>query len=182
MLVTGLTSTACSACFLTVSRTTCSGMLPFRVGWALRHQLLIKKSPHNILVHGPVWWRKLSALLSSDHNLCEVDKEIIITPFISKHVSRPMLHSTSTITRIIYLKSQQDYQYYCTDVIHEENHQGPVKQRKVPQTSELPGKGPNLVFLLFPSITGTPTKWSYSSTQWKFYQLPLSIVIEKRKA
>lgn len=49
----------------------------------------------------------------------------------------------------------------------------------MPQTSQLPGKGPNLVSFLFPGIAGTPTKWSCSSIQWDLYQFPLIILVEK---
>jgi hypothetical protein len=41
-----LLSMACSDCFLIKPRSSCSGMVPPTVGWALPHQLHIKKMPH----------------------------------------------------------------------------------------------------------------------------------------
>ena len=45
VLLTGLLLMACSACFLTEPRTTCPGMTPPTMDWALLHQSLIQKMP-----------------------------------------------------------------------------------------------------------------------------------------
>jgi hypothetical protein len=39
---------ACSFCFLIEPKATSAGMLPCTMGWALPHQLLIKKTPYRL--------------------------------------------------------------------------------------------------------------------------------------
>jgi hypothetical protein len=53
ILLNGLFLMACSACFLIEPRTTCPGMAPPTMGWALPHQSLIKKMPYR-LAHSPL--------------------------------------------------------------------------------------------------------------------------------
>lgn len=50
--ITCFLSMAYSACFLMWTRITCSAMAPPTIGWALRHQLLIKNMPHPHLATG----------------------------------------------------------------------------------------------------------------------------------
>lgn len=56
----------CPACFLTRSRTICSGMVPPTVGWSLLHPSLIKNIPYRP-AYSPILWRhffQLSFILS----------------------------------------------------------------------------------------------------------------------
>lgn len=80
MLLIGLFSVVCSACFLTLLRTPSPGVVLLTVGWALSHPLLIKK-----MLHSPVWWRHFLNWGSSSQMTLGCVKLTKITSTDSKH-------------------------------------------------------------------------------------------------
>ena len=55
VLLNGLLSVACSACFLICPGTTCLGVALAAMGWGLPHASLIKRIPHSH-AHSTIWW------------------------------------------------------------------------------------------------------------------------------
>ena len=53
VLLTGLLLMTCSTCFLIEPRTTCLGVAPPTVGWALHHLSLVKKMPYSPILFSP---------------------------------------------------------------------------------------------------------------------------------
>jgi hypothetical protein len=78
MLHTGLLSLACSLCFLIHPRTTCPGLIPPTVAWALPHQSLILKMSHRLACR-PNWLQHFlnwGSLFPSDSSLHQVDTKL----------------------------------------------------------------------------------------------------------
>lgn len=70
----GVALMACSIGFLTEPRTTCPGMAPPTVGWALSNQSLIKKKPYR-LAYTQILWRHFSneVLITTVTLDCQLD-------------------------------------------------------------------------------------------------------------
>lgn len=72
MCLTGLLLMTHSACFLIQPRTTCLGMAPPTVGWALPHQPLIKKK--NVPTDLPMGQYDGGTILSSEFLFPEISR------------------------------------------------------------------------------------------------------------